>query len=252
MEKAPRLKFSKENNPNFDLEDIHSSDRKIGETAASYLLTILDKKQLEEDRRQQREAELLNRLEEAERRERIDSFTGCYNRVYLEAFIENEFDPNKDDGSLALVFTDLDNLKEVNDTRGYGHPAGDELIKALVKRLRSKLGEDTIIVRTGGDEFLCLIRNKTEDKNFQDDLKGNLESSRGAKLSEISQDIDDDYRNITLDYSYGIAIYDKSTDLVFDGDAINKRATISKVLKRSDDNMYAYKETFKQKKIAHG
>ncbi|MDD3035728.1 MAG: GGDEF domain-containing protein [Candidatus Saccharimonadaceae bacterium] len=228
MEKAPRLEFSKKNNPNFDLEGINSPDRELSKSAASIILAAYEKADMDRY---------------------VDHFTGCHTRGYLDFFAEKEFDPDVDDGSLALIFTDLDNLKEINDTVGYGHPAGDELIQAMVKQLRLKFGEGTVIVRTGGDEFLCLIRNYDKDENYQDDLKDTLESGRGVKLSEISENINNDYKDITLDYSYGIAIYDKNTDLVLDDDGVvNKRATMSNVLKLSDSNMYAYKGASKHNK----
>lgn len=59
-----------------------------------------------------------------------------------------------------LAFIDLDNLKPINDT--YGHLAGDKALKIVADILTSK-GDDAIISRIGGDEFLLFKKNMNED-----------------------------------------------------------------------------------------
>lgn len=59
-----------------------------------------------------------------------------------------------------LAFIDLDNLKPINDT--YGHLAGDKALKIVADILTSK-GEDAVISRIGGDEFLFFKKNMDED-----------------------------------------------------------------------------------------
>ncbi|MCV2884312.1 EAL domain-containing protein [Aestuariibacter sp. AA17] len=57
--------------------------------------------------------------------------------------------------NLAILFLDLDNFKEINDS--YGHEVGDELLIKVSERLQSELREGDILARLGGDEFLILI-----------------------------------------------------------------------------------------------
>jgi diguanylate cyclase (GGDEF)-like protein/PAS domain S-box-containing protein len=58
-----------------------------------------------------------------------------------------------------LVFLDIDNLKEVNDS--YGHAVGDQLLQGVADILRSRLRESDVIGRIGGDEFAVLaMRSK--------------------------------------------------------------------------------------------
>ncbi len=57
-----------------------------------------------------------------------------------------------------MLSLDLDGFKGVNDR--YGHPAGDELLKAVAQRLRIVTGGDDQIARFGGDEFVILVANK--------------------------------------------------------------------------------------------
>lgn len=230
MKNISRPLFSKENNPNYDLDsfDYFNSDRELGKTAVEYVMKASD--------------EIYKLIKLAE----YDSLTGCHSRLFLEKYIEKKFDPELDSSTLALVFTDLNNLKEINDSVGYGHLAGDELIKGMVNYLRLELGDETDIIRTGGDEFLCIVNNKKNEENFQDNLTNLLEKGRGISLSSISKEVPDKYQNIPLEYSYGIAIYDKNTDMVVDNDGlVDKKQIFSKILKRSDRNMYVYKEKTK-------
>jgi diguanylate cyclase (GGDEF)-like protein/PAS domain S-box-containing protein len=55
---------------------------------------------------------------------------------------------------VALYFIDLDHFKLVNDS--LGHPAGDRLLRAIARRLRSALPANTVVARLGGDEFAML------------------------------------------------------------------------------------------------
>jgi diguanylate cyclase (GGDEF)-like protein/PAS domain S-box-containing protein len=56
---------------------------------------------------------------------------------------------------VAVVFADLDNLKEIND--GHGHGAGDEALRSLAGRLRALVRSDDEVARVGGDEFLVVL-----------------------------------------------------------------------------------------------
>lgn len=73
----------------------------------------------------------------------------------------------KDDSTvnpLSLIVLDLDRFKKVNDT--HGHPAGNEILKSLAKRLRKNLKEDIYIARYGGEEFIILLPNYSQEEAY--------------------------------------------------------------------------------------
>ncbi len=85
----------------------------------------------------------------------VDPVTKLPNRHAANAQIKRLIDRvGKGSEGFALMLLDLDNFKIVNDT--LGHPAGDELLRALAARLTEQLPRGDMVFRYGGDEFLIL------------------------------------------------------------------------------------------------
>jgi diguanylate cyclase (GGDEF)-like protein len=87
-----------------------------------------------------------------------DELTGAWTRRYGLEEIARELERARRTGvSLVLAFVDVDDLKRVNDSKG--HLAGDALLKRVGETLRVNLRPYDVIVRYGGDEFLCAMPN---------------------------------------------------------------------------------------------
>ena len=93
----------------------------------------------------------------------LDGLTGVYTRSagLLEA--QREVDrARRTGGQLVLAFVDVDGLKAVNDSGG--HAAGDRVLVRVAEALRGRLRPYDVIVRYGGDEFLCLLTDIGPDE----------------------------------------------------------------------------------------
>ena len=87
-----------------------------------------------------------------------DVLTGLPNRTLLFQHLEEALERSRTrEHGGALLFIDLDNFKEINDT--VGHSAGDRVLLECARRIRQGLREGDIFGRLGGDEFLLIIEN---------------------------------------------------------------------------------------------
>jgi diguanylate cyclase (GGDEF)-like protein len=89
-----------------------------------------------------------------------DELTGAWTRKFGLDQISRELERAQRTGAkLLLAFIDVDGLKQLNDTRG--HQAGDALLQLVGETLRANMRRYDVIVRYGGDEFLCAMPNHT-------------------------------------------------------------------------------------------
>lgn len=102
---------------------------------------------------------LLTQEEESARR---DALTGLYNRRCLDSELPLFIERAKAlGGGLALVALDLDHFKPVNDT--LGHAAGDDVLRGVGDVMRKSLRKSDLSCRTGGDEFIFLLADISEE-----------------------------------------------------------------------------------------
>ena len=125
-----------------------------------------------------------NRMAEALERRRIeherdyDILTGLYNRQAFRRACEELFAHPEKLGHAALVMTDLDNLKQINDT--YGHDWGDQYLRQTGRCLAQSTPAGTLCARLSGDEFLLFFygyRSREEIRRKLEELREALHAS---------------------------------------------------------------------------
>ena len=92
-----------------------------------------------------------------------DELTGLSSRAHFYLYLTDLIEVTQEhDNDFCLLYLDLDNFKDINDS--LGHHAGDILLKALAKRLGEATPKTTYIARMSGDEFAIIIEN-VKDKS---------------------------------------------------------------------------------------
>jgi diguanylate cyclase (GGDEF)-like protein len=126
---------------------------------------------------------------------RYDELTALPNRLNFRDEIERLLVHNADQLS-ALLFVDLDQFKQVNDT--LGHPCGDQLLCAVADRLREMLRPEDFVARFGGDEFVV----------FQQNIKSNEDAAGLARriVDHLSERYKIDNHLVEIGASVGIAM----------------------------------------------
>jgi diguanylate cyclase (GGDEF)-like protein len=140
----------------------------------------------------------------------FDELTGVLRRAAGVAALDREVArARRQRAALSVVFIDVDGLKLANDTRG--HRAGDELLRGLANTLKSGLRGQDLVMRYGGDEFVCMLPDTP------------AESTR-IKVSWIQEEA----AKHGISFSAGVAQLERSDDVV-------------SLLARADQEMYAVK-----------
>lgn len=148
-----------------------------------------------------------------------DTFTLLYNKQYLNerlpVFIQKAQESHY---PLSLALMDIDLFKNVNDT--FGHLFGDKVILAFAQQLKQLMNHDTFCARIGGDEFMIIFENRSEQESEQ------ICEQLMCSLSDIRFEEHPDYH---LAISYGIS-------------TLQENDSIDNFINRADERMYEMKK----------
>jgi diguanylate cyclase (GGDEF)-like protein len=127
-----------------------------------------------------------------------DVLTGLPNRLLLrDRFDQAIAQADRDKTAVAVLFLDLDNFKQVNDS--LGHNYGDLLLVRVVERLRSGLRETDTISRQGGDEFVVLLPH-LHDLRVVGSIAQNI-------IELFAEPFEIESYSINTTFSIGVSIY---------------------------------------------
>jgi len=129
-----------------------------------------------------------------------DSLSGLYNRLSLMEKIEWLIAKGeRSDDKFALLFLDLDDFKNINDTQG--HEFGDKILRHVSQILLDCVRENDIVSRLGGDEFVIILPELKDNKTILEVLK--------RIQTKLSEPILFGTHSYAVTVSIGITIYPK-------------------------------------------
>jgi two-component system cell cycle response regulator len=151
-----------------------------------------------------------------------DSLTGLYNRRYLEVHLQKLLESNSDSKkTICVLMFDIDHFKNVNDT--HGHAVGDEILKTFGFRIKDNLRSFDLVARLGGEEFVAIMPDVTEE--YAMIIAERLRRS----ISDVAFKCSSDSGELIVTTSIGGAIIDSSVQ------------SVGTALERSDKMLYEAK-----------
>jgi len=128
-----------------------------------------------------------------------DVLTGLYNRRQADSYLQSLLQSSARFQPIGLAMLDMDNFKQINDR--FGHLAGDHALRIMAGVLQSECDRDTFFSRYGGDEFVIVTKQKSEEWIHQ------LIERIRARLEERCRTTGTRYR---LSISVGVALWNNS------------------------------------------
>jgi diguanylate cyclase (GGDEF)-like protein len=159
-----------------------------------------------------------------------DGLTGLLNhRTFQERLADLLGRAERHGLKLALILTDIDHFKKVNDT--YGHPVGDEVIRRVARVLEGSVRKIDIVARYGGEELAVIIEGA--------DAAGAAQLAERIRLDVAKQSIPSDKGPFSITLSLGIASVPE--------DATDKQTLIE----RADQALYRAKHTGRNRSVTY-
>ncbi|EGG29329.1 two-component response regulator protein [Aequoribacter fuscus] len=152
------------------------------------------------------EAELLSRnskLEDAlntiQKLASVDSLTGLLNRRAFHDIARQALEhKRRTDTPISLALGDVDKFKQINDS--YGHAVGDEVLTEIASRLTNSLRGTDVVVRWGGEEFLCFFPTT--------DIKAAMALAEKLRLAVNAYPVSTAFGEFNVSITFGLAQVD--------------------------------------------
>lgn len=164
---------------------------------------------------------------------RIDALTKVPNRMQFQHLLQRAIArANRAGKSLGLLYIDIDNFKEINDT--FGHLAGDATLETVATRLNKALPSGSVIGRLAGDEFAVIIDRLEAGA----DVKASIDKLARKLLDRLADPFFVQGHEVFMTASMGIAFFPADApnviDLIRNADAALYHA------KRNGGNVFSY------------
>lgn len=147
-----------------------------------------------------------------------DALTNLPNRRKLNELLEKAKSALKEHAKVAVMLMDIDNFKHINDY--YGHEIGDYVLVEYGERVSAVLGQNGVVGRYGGDEFIVLLPYEKHQE---------VEAIASRIVAEMKRPLEIQQTIISITTSIGVAL-------------VEEDMAIRKMLKCADDALYKVKE----------
>lgn len=166
--------------------------------------------------------ELKEKEEEIKNLAYYDMLTGVANRTLFYELSRKFLNEAKESHKIfGLMFIDVDDFKYINDT--YGHEVGDDILVKVANILTQTVGDNKLVVRYGGDEFLVMLPGLHRKSDYKETVTRIIQNKNNV--------IRYNHDNIRISFSIGVSFFPD------DGE------TMDKLVGRADKSMYVAKNT---------
>lgn len=160
-----------------------------------------------------------------------DGLTGLHNRRYLDVHFDTLFhDAVRRNADIAVLLLDIDRFKAVND--GYGHDAGDQVLREFSKRIATLTRGVDLVARYGGEEIVVVVPDASLDeaRHVAERIRERIGTAPFALTARTSM--------LSVTVSIGVAAR-RPTD-----------ASAAEILKRADEALYRAKDDGRNRVVA--
>jgi diguanylate cyclase (GGDEF)-like protein/PAS domain S-box-containing protein len=172
------------------------------------------------------QVEHVKELEEARNRLKHqaehDDLTGMANRAKFSDYLQERVaSAGKETRRIGIILFDLDHFKDINDS--HGHSAGDSVLRHTAAAMNAVVGEDGLVARIGGDEFVAVIADPSGPEQMED---------MGRRLLDgLDRPLRIDHQSLRIAGSVGLVLADAS------------KVSASELINRADIALYAAKRS---------